>query len=113
MKNEKKSNGTLVGILIGLLIALIIGGCLFATGTISFKTSTTSDNEQTNDNQSTTLSENSNNLDESLSINVNELTKISKSDYNFLKQEDVTFDYLHIPVLYLARFEIPLFPLYI
>ncbi|MEE3343894.1 MAG: hypothetical protein VZS44_07390 [Bacilli bacterium] len=95
MKNEKKSNGTLVGILIGLLIALIIGGCLFATGTISFKTSTTSDNEQTNDNQSTTLSENSNNLDESLSINVNELTKISKSDYNFLKQEgtsDISFN---------------------
>lgn len=95
MKNEKKSNGTLVGILIGLLIALIIGGCLFATGTISFKTSATSDNEQTNDNQSTTLNENSNNLDESLSINVNELTKISKSDYNFLKQEgtsDISFN---------------------
>ena len=95
MKNEKKSNGTLAGILIGLLIALIIGGCLFATRTISFKTSTTTDNEQTNDNQSTTLSENSNNLDESLSINVNELTKISKSDYNFLKQEgtsDISFN---------------------
>ena len=46
MENEKKNNGTLVGILIGLVIALIIGGCLLATGMISFKTNTTTDNGQ-------------------------------------------------------------------
>ena len=46
---EKKNNGTLVGILIGLVIALIIGVCLFATGTIVFKTNTPADNEQANE----------------------------------------------------------------
>ena len=57
MENQKKSNGTLVGILIGLVIALIIGGCLLATGMISFKTNTTSDNEQSSKNNQTTESD--------------------------------------------------------
>ena len=52
MGNEKKNNGTLVGILIGLVIALLVGVCLFVTGTISFKTRTTIDNGQTNNNNS-------------------------------------------------------------
>ena len=43
---KKNSSGLLVGILLGLVIALIIGGCLFATGNISFKTNTTTDKEQ-------------------------------------------------------------------
>lgn len=58
MENEKKSSGTLVGILIGLVIALIIGGCLFATGTISFKANTTTDNGQNNNNSQTDNNEN-------------------------------------------------------
>ena len=46
---EKKNNsGLLVGIIIGLVIALVIGGCLFATGNISFKTNTTN-NKQTSE----------------------------------------------------------------
>ena len=44
---EKKNNsGMLVGILIGLVIALLVVGGLFATGTISFKQTTTTDNGQ-------------------------------------------------------------------
>ena len=44
---EKKNNsGMLVGILIGLVIALLVVGGLFATGTIKFKITTTSDNGQ-------------------------------------------------------------------
>ncbi|MEE3342644.1 MAG: DUF5991 domain-containing protein [Bacilli bacterium] len=54
MENEKKNNsGMLVGILIGIIIMLLVFVGLFATGTIGFKTSTTSDNDQAseNDNQ--------------------------------------------------------------
>ena len=47
---KKNNNGMLVGILIGLVIALLVGVGLFATGTIGFKTSTTSDNGQTSEN---------------------------------------------------------------
>lgn len=47
MENEKKSNGTLVGILIGVIIMLLVGIGLFATGTIGFKTNTTVENGQT------------------------------------------------------------------
>lgn len=51
MENEKKNNsGILVGILIGIIIMLVVVGGLFATGTIGFKTSTTSDNGQTSEN---------------------------------------------------------------
>lgn len=50
MENEKKSNGMLFGILIGLIIALIIGGFLFVTGTIGFKSNLSTDKkEETND----------------------------------------------------------------
>ena len=47
MENQKKNNGTLVGILIGIIIMLLVVGGLFATGTIGFKTNTANDNEQT------------------------------------------------------------------
>ncbi len=57
MENEKKSNGTLVGVLIGLVIALLVVGGLFATGTIGFKTTTTNNNEQASDNNQTTSTE--------------------------------------------------------
>ena len=50
MENGKKSNGTLVGVSIGLVIAIIVVGGLFATGTIGFKTTTTSDNGQASEN---------------------------------------------------------------
>lgn len=60
---EKKSNGTLVGILIGLVIALLVGVCLFATGTIGFKTNINNDNVQSNGNNqitdNSTVNENS------------------------------------------------------
>ena len=54
---EKKSNGLLVGIIIGIAIALIIGGCLFVTGTISFKTNTTVDDGKNSENNQTTESD--------------------------------------------------------
>ena len=48
---EKKNNsGMLVGILIGIVITLLVVGGLFATGSIGFKTSTTTDNGQTSNN---------------------------------------------------------------
>ena len=47
---KKKNSGMLVGILIGLVIAVIVVGGLFVTGAISFKSTTTNDNEQTNEN---------------------------------------------------------------
>lgn len=48
---EKKNNsGILVGIIIGIVITLLVVGGLFATGTVSFKTATTTDNGQTNEN---------------------------------------------------------------
>ena len=51
---EKKNNsGMLVGILIGIIITLLVVGGLFATGTIGFKTSTTTDNGQTSENNQT------------------------------------------------------------
>ena len=51
---EKKNNsGILVGILIGIVITLLVVGGLFATGTVSFKTATTTDNGQTNENNQT------------------------------------------------------------
>ena len=53
MESEKKNNGILVGILIGLVIALIIVGGLFATGTISFKQTATSDNGQASEKNQT------------------------------------------------------------
>ena len=56
MENEKKNNGTLVGILIGIVLTLLVVGGLFATGTIGFKTSTTSDNDQTSENNQTNIS---------------------------------------------------------
>ncbi len=46
---KKNKSELLVGILIGLVIALIIGVCLFATGTIGFKTNTPADNEPANE----------------------------------------------------------------
>lgn len=55
---EKKNNGTLVGILIGLVIALLIGGCLFAMGTIGFKTNTNTNDGQTSENNQTDISNN-------------------------------------------------------
>ena len=49
---EKKSNsGLLVGILIGIIIMLVIFIGLFATGTVSFKSTTTTDNKQTSENE--------------------------------------------------------------
>ncbi len=52
---EKKINsGILVGLLIGIFIMLLVFIGLFATGTISFKTTTTNDNVQTSENNQTT-----------------------------------------------------------
>ncbi len=91
---EKKNNGgILVGILIGLVIAVVVVGGLFVTGTIGFKSSTTNNSEQKSLNNNNEVNEN--NLDDGFSIDVDELGKISKSDYNFLKQEstnDYTFN---------------------
>ena len=50
MENENKNNGMLVGILIGIIIMLLVVWGLFVTGTIGFKTNTTTDNEQTREN---------------------------------------------------------------
>ena len=50
MENEKKSNGTLVGILIGIVITLLVVGGLFVTGTIGFKKNTNVDNNQVGEN---------------------------------------------------------------
>ena len=48
---KKNNNGILVGVLIGLVIAIIVVVGLFATGTISFKSTTTADNGQSSENQ--------------------------------------------------------------
>ena len=45
---NKGNNGMLIGLLIGLFIAVVVVGCLFAMGTISFKTSGSGNNEQMN-----------------------------------------------------------------
>ena len=68
---EKKNNsGMLVGILIGLVIALLVVVGLLATGTIGFKTSTTTDNGQISENNQT----NENN--DPATVNQSELEKI-------------------------------------
>ena len=98
MENQKNSKGviTLLVIIIIILLALVI---LMATGTISFKSTTTTNNQQSsannnvNDTQDTSNEDTTNNTStDEFTINVDELTKISKSDYNFLKQ-DGTSDY--------------------
>lgn len=76
---EKKSNRTLVGILIGLVIALLVGAGLFATGTISFKQTTTTDNGQTSENNQL-KDENKNILTE------NETLTILKEKYNVVRE---------------------------
>lgn len=58
MENEKKNGGMLVGILIGIVLMLLVVVCLFATGTISFKETTTNDNGQTSENNQTDNIEN-------------------------------------------------------
>lgn len=53
---QKKNNGTLIGILIGIILSLLVVFCLFATGYINFKSNpasketTTANVEQTVDN---------------------------------------------------------------
>jgi len=62
---EKKNNGgVLVGILIGLIIALLVGVCLFTTGTISFKSVTTNNNEQNSENNQINTNNSSENQEE-------------------------------------------------
>ena len=52
---KKKNSGLLVGLLLGIIIMLLVFICLFATGTVSFKTATTSDKGQNSaNNQSNT-----------------------------------------------------------
>lgn len=54
MENKKKHNsGILVGILIGIIITLLVGICLFATGTISFNSTTSNDDGQNSENKQT------------------------------------------------------------
>lgn len=48
---KKNNNGMLVGILIGIIIMLLVFICLFVTGTISFKTSTITNTEETSESQ--------------------------------------------------------------
>ena len=60
MGNEKKNNGTLIGMLIGIIVTLLVVGVLFATGLIQFKTSTTTNNEQTNENNQTKMNDDNN-----------------------------------------------------
>ena len=80
---EKKNNsGILVGILIGLVIAIIVVGGLFATGIIIFKSTTTTDNGQTNGNSS---NESSNKITESEALN------ILKSRVDFAEKYFTTF----------------------
>lgn len=70
MENEKKNSGMLVGILVGLVIALLIVVCLFATGTIEFKKTETTDNKQLED------SNNINEIDSALANNLYEMLGI-------------------------------------
>ena len=65
---EKKNNGTLVGILIGIILTLLVVGGLFATGTIGFKTNTTTDGGQSSNNNQTSKEQSSFNkeVDESI-----------------------------------------------
>ena len=74
---KKNNNGMLVGILIGIIIMLVVVGGLFATGTIRFKTSKTSDNGQTSENNQMTSTE----TNQSETINNNSNEKSSWVDY--------------------------------
>ena len=84
---EKKNNGILVGILIGIIVMLLVFIGLFATGTISFKITTTNDNEQTiGDNYEDAKDTSNNVIEEEDTKNVNDgqlddnNCKYSKSD---------------------------------
>ena len=84
---KKNSSGMLVGILIGIIIMLLVFIGLFATGTISFKTSTTNDNGQTiGDNYEDAKDTSNNVIEEEDTKNVNDgqldgnNCKYSKSD---------------------------------
>ena len=83
MKNEKKNSGMLVGILIGIVLMLLVVGCLFATGTISFKETATNNNGQTSENSQT--SESNNMLTES------EALSVLKSKVDFAEKYFTTF----------------------
>ena len=48
MENNKKSNGTLIGILIGIIIMLLVGVALYTTGNINFKESTKDTTKESN-----------------------------------------------------------------
>lgn len=69
---KKNNNGLLVGILIGIIILLLVVIVLFATGTISFKTTT--NNKQTSDKNEITV-------DNDI-LNNTYLEFINKKEYN-------------------------------
>ena len=54
---NKKNNGTLIGILIGIVLTLLVVGCLFVTGIIEVKTTTTSGDGETSENNQATSTE--------------------------------------------------------
>lgn len=88
MENEKKNNsGMLVGILIGIIIMLLVFVGLFATGTISFKSTTTSDNGQTSESNET--NESSNKLTESEAITI--IKDLYNEDIRYIFNEKVSY----------------------
>ncbi|MBR3161631.1 MAG: hypothetical protein IKF19_02750 [Bacilli bacterium] len=60
METKKNNNEILVGILIGIIIMLLVLVGLFATGTISFKTTTINENGQASENKYEDTSDTSN-----------------------------------------------------
>ena len=70
---KKNNNGVLVGILIGFIVALLVGICLFATETISFRTTTTNNNEQNSENNQINTNDSNNTQEETNYENYEEL----------------------------------------
>lgn len=79
MEKHKNSKGV-IALLVMIIIVLLALIVLMATGTVNFKSLNT-----TTDNQNTSNENNANNSNNGFTINVDELNKFGKSDYNIIK----------------------------
>ena len=97
---NKKNNGTLVGIVIGVILTLLVVGCLFATGTFGLNTTKTINNEKKSENTTTepnstdsnqTVENDNNNTSSSNDSNSNKNTTIVNQKSSVSKSQILSY----------------------